>query len=113
MLDKAGGKRSNLKGLLSPSTPPALGSDVLFVFIFPFLKLITPRYRSSSCVFLFCNSVQEEEKRLREGTRKEAVFKVLRESGSEGRTVLQIADEARQRGIRDFADSERKLLQLV
>ena len=57
--------------------------------------------------------LQEEEKRLRAGTRKEAVFKVLREAGSEGRTVLQIAEEARQRGIRDFADSERKLLQLV
>jgi len=59
------------------------------------------------------DTLQEEEQRLKPGTRKEVAFKILKGAGSEGRTVLQIVAEAKQQGLREFADSERKQLQMV
>lgn len=58
-------------------------------------------------------SLQEEESKMKPGTNKEAIFKVLKEAGHEGFSLQQIVDTARTRGLKDFKDTQKNMIVTV
>jgi hypothetical protein len=57
-----------------------------------------------------CGVSQEEEKALKEGTNKALMFPILKLAGSGGLTLPQIMEKAKEGGVMDFNDKNRRHL---
>ena len=59
------------------------------------------------------HTLQEEEERLKPGTHKSILFLILKEAGADGMNVQQMVDAAKQRGLKEYDGSNRKVLSEV
>lgn len=51
-------------------------------------------------------AMQEEERRMRQGTTKAVIFQVLKDAADLGMTPQEIADAAKEKGLKEFSGNQ-------
>ena len=59
------------------------------------------------------HALQEEEERLKPGAHKSILFLILKEAGADGMNVQQMVGAAKQRGLKEYDGSNRRVLSEV